>query len=154
MREMNSFVATPEIAHAIGLTNPVKISDKQVNWVRDTLARNPKPQWTFLVMHKPAWKSQDPQFAKIQEMLASRPHTVIGGHTHYFTHEIVDGHDYINMATCGGIRARPGPGNIDAKRTALRQYSFGRADGRRGRNRPGTSLSNQFARRRRGSVIR
>jgi hypothetical protein len=113
MREMNSFVATPEIAHAIGLTNPVKISDKQVNWVRDTLARNPKPQWTFLVMHKPAWKSQDPQFAKIQEMLASRPHTVIGGHTHYFTHEIVDGHDYINMATCGGIRARPGPGNID-----------------------------------------
>ena len=64
-------------------------------------------------MHKPAWKSQDPQFAKIQELLAGRPHTVIGGHADYFTHEVVDGHDYINMATCGGIRARPGPGNID-----------------------------------------
>jgi hypothetical protein len=113
MREMNSFVTTPDIAHAIGITNPVQISDKQVLWVRDILARNPKPQWTFVVMHKPAWKSHDPQFAKIQELLAGRPHTVIGGHTHYFTHETVDGHDYINMATCGGIRARPGPGNID-----------------------------------------
>ena len=40
---MNGFVATPEIAHAIGL-NPVKISDKQVSWDCDTLARNPKPQ--------------------------------------------------------------------------------------------------------------
>ena len=113
MREMDSFVRTPELSHAIGLTNPVHISDKQVSWVRETLARNPRPQWTFVVMHKPAWKSHDPQWAKIQEMLAGRPHTVIGGHTHYFTHEVIDGRDYINMATCGGIRARPGVGNID-----------------------------------------
>jgi hypothetical protein len=79
----------------------------------DMLARNPNPQWTFVVMHKPGWKSQDKQFAKIQAMLAGRPYTVIAGHTHYFTHEVIDGHDYINMATCGGIRQRPGPGSID-----------------------------------------
>lgn len=113
MAGMNDFVKTPEIAEAIRLTNPAHISEKQVNWVRDVLRRTPKPHWTFVVMHKPAWKSNDPQFAKIQEMLSGRDATVIGGHTHYFTHELIDGHDYINMATCGGIRSRPGPGNID-----------------------------------------
>lgn len=113
MLDMNSFVTTPDIADAIKATNPVKISDKQVTWVRDVLRLTPKPQWTFVVLHKPAWKTQDPQFAKIQELLAGRNYTVIGGHTHYFTHELIDGHDYINMATCGGIRSRPGAGNID-----------------------------------------
>ena len=42
-----------------------------------------------------------------------RPHTVFAGHTHCFTHETFDGHDYINMATTGGIRQRNGPGTMD-----------------------------------------
>jgi hypothetical protein len=113
MREMNAFIASPEIVAAREIANVVKISDRQVAWVRDTLARHPDPQWTFVVMHKPAWKTQDNQFAKIQTMLAGRPYTAIAGHTHYFTHEVIDGHDYINMATCGGIRQRTGPGSID-----------------------------------------
>jgi UDP-2,3-diacylglucosamine pyrophosphatase LpxH len=113
MRDMNSFIASPEILSAREIANVVNISDRQVAWVRDILARHPNPQWTFVVMHKPGWKTQDNQFAKIQAMLADRPHTVIAGHTHYFTHEVIDGHDYINMATCGGIRQRPGPGSID-----------------------------------------
>jgi 3',5'-cyclic AMP phosphodiesterase CpdA len=32
------------------------ISDKQLAFVRDTLARHPNPAWTFVVLHKPAWK--------------------------------------------------------------------------------------------------
>ncbi len=113
MKDMNSFIALPEIAAAKDSGNVVNISDRQVGWVAETLKNHPNPAWTFVVLHKPAWKSADKQFARIQGMLAGRNYTVIAGHTHYFTHENIEGHDYINMATCGGIRQRPGPGNID-----------------------------------------
>ncbi|MCO5733994.1 metallophosphoesterase [Rhizobium sp. SSA_523] len=113
MRDMAGFIALPEIAAAKDSGNVVNISDRQVAWVDETLKRHPDPAWTFVVLHKPAWKTKDKQFARIQSMLAGKKHTVIAGHPHYFTHEIIDGHDYINMATCGGIRQRPGPGNID-----------------------------------------
>jgi hypothetical protein len=41
----------------------VNISDKQLAFVRDTLARHPNPTWTFVVLHKPAWKMASPAFA-------------------------------------------------------------------------------------------
>ena len=91
----------------------VKFSDRQLGWARDVLARHPKPLWTFVVLHKPAWKMQSPDFAKVRALLAGRPHTVFAGHTHYFTHEVFDGHDYINMGTTGGIRQKNGPGTMD-----------------------------------------
>src|SRR5262249_31154296 len=82
MKDMDGFVQTPEIASSREASNQVNISDKQIAWVRDTLARTPKPEWTFVVMHKPGWKLPNQQFAKIQALLAGRPHTVIAGHTH------------------------------------------------------------------------
>ncbi len=91
----------------------VNISDKQLAFVRDTLARHPNPAWTFIVLHKPAWKMASPAFAKIQAMLGQRSYTVFAGHTHYFTHDVLDGHDLINMATTGGIRQQDGPGTMD-----------------------------------------
>ena len=91
----------------------VNISDKQLAFVRDTLARNPNPAWTFVVLHKPAWKYASPAFARIQAMLGQRPYTVFAGHTHYFTHDVLDGHDLINMGTTGGIRQQDGPGTMD-----------------------------------------
>jgi UDP-2,3-diacylglucosamine pyrophosphatase LpxH len=91
----------------------VNLSDRQLGFVRDVLARHPQPRWTFVVLHKPAWKMQSASFAKVQAMLVGRPHTVFAGHTHYFTHEVIDGHDYINMGTTGGIRQRNGPGTMD-----------------------------------------
>jgi predicted phosphodiesterase len=91
----------------------VNISDKQLAFVRDTLARNPNPAWTFVVLHKPAWKYASPAFARIQAMLGPRPYTVFAGHTHYFTHDVLDGHHLINMGTTGGIRQQDGPGTMD-----------------------------------------
>jgi len=91
----------------------VNLGDRQLGWVRETLARHPNTAWTFVVLHKPAWKMQSPDFAKVQAMLAGRPHTVFAGHTHYFTHEVFDGHDYINMGATAGIRTKAGPGAMD-----------------------------------------
>lgn len=96
--------------------------DPQIAFVRDTLKRHAHARWTFVVMHKPAWKKEFNCFADIQTLLHGRPHTVLAGHTHYFTHETIDGADYINMATKGGIfnmasengtPLRLGPGTMD-----------------------------------------
>jgi predicted phosphodiesterase len=91
----------------------IVFGDRQLGWARDVLARHPDPAWTFVILHKPAWKMRSPDFAKVQAMLAGRNHTVFAGHTHYFTHEVIDGHDYINMGTTGGIRTQFGPGTMD-----------------------------------------
>ena len=91
----------------------VNISDKQLAFVRDTLARHPNPTWTFVILHKPAWKYASPAFARIQAMLGPRNYTVFAGHTHYFTHDVLDGHHLINMGTTGGIRQQDGPGTMD-----------------------------------------
>lgn len=96
--------------------------DKQIAFVRDTLKRHANVRWTFVIMHKPAWKKEFNCFGDIQTLLQGRPHTVLAGHTHYFTHETIDGADYINMGTTGGIfnmatengsALRLGPGTMD-----------------------------------------
>jgi UDP-2,3-diacylglucosamine pyrophosphatase LpxH len=96
-----------------GSLEVVNIGDAQLGFVRDTLARHPSPRWTFVSIHKPAWKMGSASFAAIQAMLMGRPHTVFAGHTHYFTHERFGGHDYINMGSTGGVRHRDGAGTMD-----------------------------------------
>jgi UDP-2,3-diacylglucosamine pyrophosphatase LpxH len=91
----------------------VHYGDRQLAFVRDTLAKHPNVRWTFVITHKPAWKMEGNSFAPIQAMMKGRPYTVFAGHTHYFTHEVFDGADYINMGTTGGIRQQMGPGTMD-----------------------------------------
>jgi UDP-2,3-diacylglucosamine pyrophosphatase LpxH len=91
----------------------VNLDDEQLGFVQRTLAKYPAPRWTFVSIHKPAWKMHSDSFAKVQAMLMSRPHTVFAGHTHYFTHEVFGGHDYINMGSTGGVRHRDGVGTMD-----------------------------------------
>ena len=91
----------------------VAFSDAQVGFVADALARHADVGWTFVVMHRPAWKMVSPSFPRIQSLLKGRPHTVFAGHTHYFEHEVIDGHDYVNMATTGGVQQKAGPGTMD-----------------------------------------
>jgi hypothetical protein len=93
--------------------NTARFSDAQLAFVRDTLAKHANVRWTFVIMHKPAWKTPTPALAKIQQMLGSRPYTVFAGHTHYFTHDTLDDRDYINMGMTGGIRHQQGPGAMD-----------------------------------------
>jgi UDP-2,3-diacylglucosamine pyrophosphatase LpxH len=115
MKVMDDYVASNTVGRKgeYSAMEVVKFSDRQLGWIRDTLAASPRPQWTFVILHKPAWKMQSPDFAKVQAMLTGRPHTVFAGHTHYFTHEVFEGADYINMGTTGGIKQQTGPGTMD-----------------------------------------
>lgn len=105
--------AVREQGRAPKLPGAVAISDAQVAFVREALDRHRDARWTFVVMHKPAWQYDSPQFARIEQMLAGRKYTVIAGHEHYYDHESRAGRDYIVMGTTGGVWLKDGPGRVD-----------------------------------------
>lgn len=90
-----------------------KYSEEQVAFLKETLEKHKDVKWTFLFMHKPAWKMRNINFDKLEALLKGRSYTWFAGHNHYYTHEQRDGHDYINMGTTGGISHIEGPGEMD-----------------------------------------
>lgn len=81
------------------------ISEAQSQYFQNVIAANSDVNWTFLFMHKAAWKRKDVQaFAAIENALNSRPYTVFNGHVHAYEHEIRRGRDYIRLATTGGVQ--------------------------------------------------
>lgn len=95
------------------LPGSVNISQEQIGFVRAALAEYPDARWTFVIMHKPAWRYRSAEFAAIEAMLSDRPYTVVAGHEHYYDHEQRFGRDYIVMGTTGGVWLRDGPGRVD-----------------------------------------
>ena len=93
--------------------NLSRFSDTQVAWVEKTLQDNRDARWTMVLMHKPGWRVDAGNFARIEAALDGRPHTMIAAHYHYFTHEVRKGHDYYTMGTTGGIAHQDGPGKMD-----------------------------------------
>ncbi|HWV61210.1 MAG TPA: metallophosphoesterase [Sphingopyxis sp.] len=92
-----------ELAAKIRGSENVAFSADQVKMVRDALAKYPKARWTFVLMHRPAWKVDSPAFREIEQMLKGRPHTVLAGHYHKYAYEAHGGTDYIQLGTTGGI---------------------------------------------------
>ena len=79
------------------------IGPEQSAYFLEILERHPAVRWTFLFMHKPAWKKQgETTFAAIEAALADRPYTVFYGHEHVYGYEERLGRDYIRLATTGG----------------------------------------------------
>jgi len=90
-----------------------RFSDAQVDYALKALRENGKVRWTFVLMHKPAWKLHSAAFDRIEQALAGRNYTVIAGHNHYYAHELRKGHDYISMGTAGAVSHQDGPGRMD-----------------------------------------
>jgi 3',5'-cyclic AMP phosphodiesterase CpdA len=95
------------------LPGEVAISAEQLAFMRQAIAEHADARWTFLVMHKPAWRYASEAFAQLEEALESRPYTVIAGHEHYYGHETRKHRDYVVMGTTGGVWLRDGPGRVD-----------------------------------------
>lgn len=90
-----------------------RFSDRQVDWALDVLKRHRDARWTFVLMHKPAWKLGSDAFARIEAALGERSYTVIAGHNHYYKHEVRNGRDYISMGTAGAVSHEHGAGEMD-----------------------------------------
>lgn len=95
------------------LPSPVAISDEQVDFVRRTLDENTDVRWTIVLMHKPAWKQEEPSFARIESMLRDRPYTVVAGHEHSYEYAVRHGREYFVLGTTGGVWISRGPGAMD-----------------------------------------
>lgn len=105
--------ANSERAEATDLFGHSRFSDAQVEFVRKTLDAHKGARWTFVLMHKPGWKRDSGNFARIEQLLAGRNSTVVAGHNHYFEHQVRDGRDYFVTGTAGGISHQEGPGKMD-----------------------------------------
>lgn len=77
---------------------------EQMAFVERVLAENRGARWTFVLVHQPLWDSPrpNPDWTKVEALLADRPHTVFAGHFHRYTQRVANGHQYITLATTGG----------------------------------------------------
>ena len=100
------FAAEPRLAELAGklmTSEQVAISAQQLAMVRDALTAHPSPRWTFVLLHRPAWKTDSAAFREIEQMLDDRSYTVLAGHYHRYAYDERDGRDYIQLGTTGGI---------------------------------------------------
>ena len=92
-----------ELAAKLQASENVAFSDAQVDMVRKALRQSPDARWTFVLMHRPAWKVESAAFAEIEKMLADRPYTVLAGHFHKYEYATRNGRDYVQLGVTGGM---------------------------------------------------
>ncbi len=86
------------------------VPDYQVESMRQALDKHRDARWTFVFMHHPLWLYDNPAgFAKVEELLTGRKHTVIAGHFHRYLHEWRNNSNYYVLATTGGGSQLRGP---------------------------------------------
>jgi hypothetical protein len=78
--------------------------EQQMAWLQGVLAANADVRWTLLFVHQPLWdkKQVPPDWLRVEDWLAGRPHTVFAGHFHRYTSHVRRGNNYITLATTGG----------------------------------------------------
>lgn len=84
------------------------ISQPQYEWVEQVLAEHSEVKWTLVFMHQPLWNQDNPEkWPEVEQLLASRKHTVFVGHNHrYVRYERNNGKYFVLATTGGGTRMR------------------------------------------------
>lgn len=78
------------------------MSEEQVAWAKDVLARHEDVRWTFVFQHKPLWFEDRAEWQRLQAILAGRDVTVFAGHIHNFMATEIEGIHFVTLATTGG----------------------------------------------------
>jgi hypothetical protein len=105
------FMSDESVVAALG--KPVEFSEKQMSWIKKSLADHTEARWTFLFLHEPAWENPSDSFKAIQGLLKDRDHTFFAGHLHYYDYDNIDGREHITMGPAGASFHHEGPGNED-----------------------------------------
>ncbi|WP_248924167.1 metallophosphoesterase family protein [Paenibacillus hamazuiensis] len=72
---------SPDEEHESGGASP-RLGEEQLVFAANVLAENRDAAWTFVIMHRPLWKTSDPGYARLEQLLEDRKHTVFAGHLH------------------------------------------------------------------------
>ena len=91
----------------------IEFPDDQIEWFKKVLAKNKDVLWTFVFLHQPVWNSPSESFKKIDAAIQDRDFTFFAGHTHYYDYDLINGHEYITVASAGATIVADGPGNVD-----------------------------------------
>ncbi|MFC5407455.1 metallophosphoesterase family protein [Cohnella soli] len=87
------------------------IGEEQLAFFEKVLADNADAKHTFVSMHKPGWKSESPEFAKLEQLLSGRPYTVFAGHFHAMEYTRNDNSEYIQLGRTGAAAHGHGKGD-------------------------------------------
>lgn len=80
-----------------------KLGRQQIAYFGAVLEEHAEVRWTFLLMHKPAWKNaSDSGFGEIDVALGERAYTLFNGHLHSYAYAARNGRDHITLGTTGG----------------------------------------------------
>ncbi|WP_338786184.1 metallophosphoesterase family protein [Metabacillus sp. FJAT-53654] len=93
--------------------NLPNISDEQLAFFENVLKENEDVNQTFVLMHKPGWKTKDTQFQHLEDMLKNREYTMLAGHLHQLEVMKRNGRDHIQMGRTGACWHGEGVGSID-----------------------------------------
>ena len=85
----------------------------QIEWFKKVLAKNKDVRWTFVFMHQPVWNNPSESFKQIDKAIQGRKYTFFAGHTHYYDYDLINGSEYITVASAGATFVHDGPGNVD-----------------------------------------
>ena len=105
------FMSDESVVASLG--KHVEFDDKQIDFIKNSLAQNANVRWTFLFIHEPAWERPSESFKTIQQLLKGRDHTFFAGHLHYYDYDNIDGYENITMGPAGASFHQEGPGNVD-----------------------------------------
>ncbi len=110
---IKEWMKTPEAQEAFGLGAKVEFPEKQRAWFKKVLAENKDVRWTFVFLHEPLWDNPSDSFKEIDQAIQGRNYTFFAGHTHYYDYDLINGHEYITVASAGAAFIHEGPGNVD-----------------------------------------
>jgi calcineurin-like phosphoesterase family protein len=97
----------------LGKGNLSNISDEQLEFFENVLKENEDVNQTFVLLHKPVWKTEETQFLRLEGMLKNRKYTMFAGHLHQLEVMKRNGHDLIQMGRTGACWHGDGVGSID-----------------------------------------
>ena len=107
------WMKTPEAQEAFGHAAKVEFPEEQRAWFKKVLDENSDVRWTFVFMHEPVWDNPSDSFKAIDQSIQGRDYTFFAGHTHYYDYDLINGHEYITVASAGAAFTHDGPGNVD-----------------------------------------
>ncbi len=107
------WMKTPEAQEAFGHAAKVEFPEEQRAWFKTVLAENTDVRWTFVFLHEPVWDNPSDSFKEIDQAIQGRDYTFFAGHTHYYDYDLINGHEYITVASAGAAFVHDGPGNVD-----------------------------------------
>jgi DNA repair exonuclease SbcCD nuclease subunit len=84
------------------------IGEEQFAFIEKILNEHQDVDWTFVMTHRPIWKTDGTVYERLVQALNSRPYTMLAGHFHKLEVEKKAGNQHIQMGRTGANKHKTG----------------------------------------------